>query len=113
MMAEVRTIANWDLVNGTWFPGKSAEVEWKAAEGWIRSRCRWPEVAVQSDGSTVELAPPAELVEAVRILTHRYLERRSSPTGVLGMDDMGAVRLPGSDADVQSLIAPWRPVVFG
>lgn len=95
-----------------WFPNVSDDdrkVASEAAESYVASRCRWP--AIASDGT--ELAPPAALVEAVRILTHRYLERRNTPTGVIGMDDMGAVRVPGVDPDVERLIAPWKPVVFG
>lgn len=96
----------------SWYPGEpeaDLTVAVAAAEDYIRSRCRWP--AVLSDGTRA--TPPAALVEAVRILTGRYLARRNTPTGVVGMDDMGAVRLPGSDADVEALIGPWKPVIFG
>lgn len=109
----LRTVATAPQL-AAWFPNEGdLAVEWAAAEAWVRARTRWPQVEVLSDGSVVELDPPADLVEAVRILTSRYLARRNSPVGVVGMDDMGAVRLPGSDRDVDSLIAPWRLVVFG
>lgn len=109
----MRTVAHAAQL-AEWFPQEgSLSAEWAAAEAWIRARTNWPQVAIADDGSVVELDPPDDLVEAVRILTSRYLARRHSPVGVVGMDDMGAVRLPGSDRDVDSLIAPWRAVVFG
>lgn len=80
-----------------------------AACDYVRDRCRW--AAVASDGSVMD--PPGAIVQAVKILTTRYLARRNSPEGILGMDDLGAVRIPGIDRDVETLIQPYRRVVFG
>lgn len=106
------TIATRDQVT-SWFPGRDVTTEWAAAEEYITRRTRWTRYRVLSDGTTQELPAPPALVEAVRILTHRYLERRNSPVGIVGMDEVGAVRLPSVDRDVEALIAPWRQVVFG
>lgn len=95
-----------------WFPTAPAEdlaVAHDAAESFIASRCRWPLVA--SDGSVLD-APDA-LKQAVKLLVGRYLARRNSPDGIVGMDDLGAVRVGATDRDVEALIAPWKPVVFG
>lgn len=76
---------------------------WKAAEGYVSRRCRW---TLDADGN-----PPAELAEAVTLLTARYLERRNSPNGLIGFGDLGAARLPSQDVDVRTLIGPYRIAV--
>jgi hypothetical protein len=74
---------------------------YEAAEAYVAARCRW-------------VAPaPAALVQAVSLLTARYLERRNSPSGVLGGGDFGVVRVSGSDRDVDALLAPYRKLVMG
>lgn len=81
---------------------------WKAAEQWIANRCTWP--AIDTDGNAVPA--PDDLVLAVNVLTARLLDRRNSPNGLVGVGDLGATRIPGSDADVSSLIGPYRRVVI-
>lgn len=81
---------------------------WQAAEAWIANRCTWP--LLDTAGNT--LPAPADLVLAVNILTARLLDRRNSPNGLVGVGDLGATRIPGSDADVSSLIGPYRRVVI-
>lgn len=96
-----------------WFPkAPTGDVEraWRAAEGFIADRCRWP--ALASDGTPLD--PPGALVEAVHLLIARLLARRNSPDGVVGVgDEFGPVRITHVDRDVMALIAPYRPVVFG
>ena len=74
----------------------------EAAEGYISERCRWDE-----DN------PPASLRQAVVLLVGRYRARRNSPDGLVGMGDLGVMRVPAADRDVAALIAPHRRVVFG
>jgi hypothetical protein len=83
---------------------------YQAAEAYVAARCTWRAVAV--DGLT-PVDPPDALVTAVTLLTARYLERRNTPSGVLGSGDFGVVRVSGSDRDVDALIAPWRKRVLG
>lgn len=88
-----------------WFPQEpptEVGMHRDAAEAYITRRCRIPEGT-----------PPADLVEAVRLLVARYLARRSSPDGTLGMSEFGAGRIATIDRDIEGLIAPYRPVVFG
>jgi hypothetical protein len=56
-------------------------------------------------------AVPDDLVLAVCLQTQRLLARRNSPDGLVGMGDLGMARVPVSDSDIASLIAPWRFVV--
>lgn len=81
-----------------------------AAEAYVLRRCTWPTLGL--DGVTV-LPAPDSLVQAVQLLTARYLERRNSPSGVLGSGDFGVVRVSSSDRDVSALIAPYRRMLVG
>ncbi len=97
-------IAKLDDVASYIGPGyERAEVDtaWKAAEQYVADRCRW---------SSEEA--PASLVEAVKLLTARYLARRKSPDGLIGMGEFTA-RVPVIDGDVRALIGPYRRVVLG
>lgn len=88
-----------------WFPSEpTAEVSvaHQAAEQYISSRIR-----------TLAGPAPADLVQAVRLLTARYLARRNSADGTLGMSEFGVGRIATVDRDVESLIGPYRRVVFG
>ena len=77
-----------------------------AANGWVEARIR--------PRPSTELEPPADLVQAVALLTNRYLSRDNSPDGFVGMQETGGpVYIGKVDRDVESLIAPYRPVVFG
>jgi len=98
-----------DVQLGEWFPGESATelgMQRDAAEAYIRNRCVLPEIAPGEDF-------PGDIVGAVRLLVARYLARRNSPDGTLGMSEFGAGRIATVDRDIQAMIAPYRPVVFG
>lgn len=82
------------------------ETAWIAAESWVTARVRYPAPL----GIPSEI--PDALKQAVLLMTARYLGRENSPDGFIGMGDTVAY-LPKIDRDVESLIAPWRPVVFG
>lgn len=77
---------------------------WAGAEAYVDARTIWEPIEV-GDGQQVV---PADLVQAVNIQTGRYLFRRTSPDGMVGLGELGAVRMPYTDADVERLIAPWR-----
>ena len=75
-----------------------------AANAWVEARIRRP----------IGYPAPADLVQAVALLTNRYLSRDNSPDGFVGMQETGGpVYIGKVDRDVESLIAPYRPVVFG
>lgn len=82
-------------------PKLSADViadAWLAAEAYVANRTEWD----------ARLTPPADLVQAVDLLTARYLARRNSPDGMVGLGDLGPAQVPYSDADVERLLNPWR-----
>jgi hypothetical protein len=78
-----------------------------AAESWVGARVSW----YDPDDPTADA--PESLAQAVCLQTQRLLARRNSPDGLVGMGDLGFARVPVTDADVQSLIAPWRVMVLG
>ena len=89
-----------------WFPGEPAAVLQErrdAAEAYIRRMCRVPDQAADRAG----------LVMAVHLLVARYLARRNSPDGTLGMSEFGVGRISTVDRDVEQLLGPYRKVVFG
>jgi hypothetical protein len=79
---------------------------WAAADAWVAARIRFRPAQPGVD-------VPGDLVKAVSLLTARYLARRNSPDGFIGMGEFGPARVPINDRDVNSLIAPYRRVVFG
>ena len=82
-----------------------------AANGWVSARVRdFSKVPPEPYGFTSTV--PDELVQAVVLLTARYLARANSVEGLVSMGDQAAY-LPSQDRDVASLIEPYRPVVFG
>lgn len=90
------------------------EAAYNAAEEWVRDRCRWAK-DVDTEADPPEEWPPAPdaLVQAVLLLTARYLQRRLSPDGLVGMGELGMMRVSSIDRDVESLTRPFRQVVFG
>lgn len=89
-----------------WFPNEPLSEltpRREAAEAYVRSRCR-----IDADTS-----PPGDIVEAIRLLINRYLARRNTADGTYGMSEFGVGRIATVDRDIQALIAPYRPVVFG
>lgn len=72
---------------------------WRAAEAYVQERTMNP------DESGL---PDENRVMAVNLLTARYLQRRNSPDGIVGMGDLGPARVPFSDIDVERLLNPSR-----
>jgi hypothetical protein len=83
---------------------------YNAAEAWVSKRVRYPVVNPLVEPPE-PLEAPDDLKQAVRFQTARYLARRNSPDGMVGLGDLGVARIPVSDQDVQTLINPWRRVV--
>lgn len=71
---------------------------WLAAEAYVAERTQRDTAMTASDS----------LVQAVDLLTARYLARRNSPDGMVGLGDLGPAQVPFSDIDVERLINPWR-----
>jgi hypothetical protein len=55
-----------------------------------------------------------DLVLAVNLRAQRYVARRNSPEGIVGLSGAGgdfvSARLPGYDADVSALEGPYRKI---
>jgi len=68
-------------------------------------------VLYPTDDFGVELFP-ADLTEAVLLMTQRLAARRNSPEGIVGLSGAGgdftAARVPAYDSDVAALEAPYR-----
>lgn len=93
--------------------GDEVEGAYRAAESYVGKRVRW--AAGPTDPDDPDTWPPApdDLVQAVKFQTARYLARRSSPDGFVGMGEFGPARVPVTDRDVQNLMDPYRRVVMG
>lgn len=109
MITTLEAVGAWLASNGEPVPTDLLSPAYLAAEGYVSQWCTWPTL----DSAGDPIAAPADLAMAVNLLTARILARRSSAAGVLGMDDMGAVRVPGTDPDVARLMDPYRTVAFG
>lgn len=83
---------------------------WDAAENYVETRVEYP---TGTDEGGNPILPPAALVEAVVLLTARYLQRRNSPDGFIGLGELGVARVPVTDRDVDRLMAPHLRVVIG
>lgn len=91
---------------------------YKAAERWVAKRCTWQTVDVEQDdgnGGTVTVQQPVDvedLVQAIILLTGRYMARRNSPDGLVGMGELGVMRISAIDRDVRDLVAKNRRIVL-
>lgn len=71
---------------------------WLSAEAYVGNRTDWD----------ITGQPDDDLVLAVDLSAARYLQRRNSPDGIVGLGDLGPAQVPYSDVDVERLINPWR-----
>ncbi|WP_293787850.1 hypothetical protein [uncultured Aeromicrobium sp.] len=117
----ITTLAEVVAFVGAGYSDDDVRGAWHAAEQYVADRCRWTPVPQyddegrqkkNDDGTPADQAP-ASLVEAVKLQTARYLARKKSPDGMVGMNDFGPVRMPVTDRDVERALAPYRVVVFG
>jgi hypothetical protein len=102
MITTVEDVLTW---LGPGYDPAIVQEAYAAAEAYVGKRVRW---AIPPD---IQAQAPADLVQAVRFQTARYLARRNSPDGMVGLGDLGVARIPVSDQDVQTLINPWRRTV--
>lgn len=85
---------------------------YQAAERWVAKRCTWKTEPQEIDGETVQVPVDVEdLVQAIILLTGRYMARRNSPDGLVGMGDLGVMRISAIDRDVRDLVAKNRKIV--
>lgn len=109
-MADRPTITTLEAMQTSVGPGHNvADVKaaWQAAEAYVGKRVRWGEPDPEGNWPPA----PEDLVQAVRLLTARYLARKASPDGFVGMGEFGPARVPTTDRDVQLLIGPYRQAV--
>jgi len=66
----------------------------------VESRVNLPVGATASDY-------PSPVRMAVLLTAHRLWKRRTSPEGVAGFGDLGAIRITAVDADVEQLLSPY------
>lgn len=71
-----------------------------------------PQVTVQIAGSFGWSAVPMDVQLASVIQAQRLFKRFDSPLGVLGMTDIGVIRVSRVDSDVQALLAPYMKVTY-
>lgn len=69
-----------------------------------------PQVTVQIAGVFGWLAVPVDVRLACVVLAQRLFKRFDSPLGLVGMGDLGAIRVSRIDSDVQALLAPYQKV---
>lgn len=74
--------------------------EWATQRVRVTARWGWPAV-------------PAAITEATLLYAHRLYRRKSSPEGVAGFSDQGAVRVGRYDADYERLLSPYKRGAFG
>ena len=71
-----------------------------------------PEVTVQVTGVFGWSAVPMDVRIACILQAQRLFKRFDSPLGVVGMGDLGSIRVSRVDSDVQALLAPYVKVSF-
>lgn len=69
-----------------------------------------PQVTVQIAGVFGWNSVPVDVTLACVIQAQRLFKRFDSPLGVVGMGDLGAIRVSRIDSDVQALLAPYTKV---
>lgn len=97
------------LTSSEWFAETNNET---GMVDFIRfySRVVWPRYNRRNIEVTARWgwpAVPEPVKQATLIWASRLYNRRESPAGVLGFGEMGAVRLPSLDPDVQVLLNPY------
>lgn len=70
------------------------------------------EATVQVTGVWGWAAIPTAIKQACILSAARQFKRYDAPLGVLGMSDLGAIRVGRIDPDVEALVAPFKKVSF-
>lgn len=77
---------------------------------WEPANINAQEATVQVVGTFGWNAVPTAIKQATIMLAMRHFKRYDSPLGVMGMSDLGAVRVSRIDPDVDRLIQPFKRV---
>ena len=93
MIATTEQVEAWLTSNGVGPAGPATEQAHQSAEAWVEARVRLPEGPA-----------PADLVLAVCLMTARFLARRNSPDGFVGMGEFGPARVSRIDQDRKSVV---------
>ena len=75
------------------------------------SRC--PQVQVTARFGWYLGTPPDDIVEACLILSADYVKRASSVGGVLGLSELGAIRMSPLGRDIGAIVRAYRKEVLG
>lgn len=70
------------------------------------------EATVQVVGVFGFAAVPAAIEQATVLLSARVFKRNDSPGGVMGMSDIGVIRVSRIDPDIDRLIMPYKKLRF-
>lgn len=70
------------------------------------------EATVQVTGVFGFPSVPAAIEQATVLLSARVFKRNDSPGGVMGMSDIGVVRVSFKDPDIERLIMPYKKLRF-
>lgn len=74
---------------------------------------RRPQVQVTAKFGWYEGVPPDDIVEACLILSADYVKRASSVGGVLGLSELGAIRMSPLGRDISAIVRAYRKEVLG
>jgi hypothetical protein len=69
---------------------------------------RRPQVQVTAKFGWYEGTPPDDIVEACLILSADYVKRASSVGGVLGLSELGAIRMSPLGRDISAIVRAYR-----
>lgn len=70
--------------------------------------------ATHDDNSVIQrYLYPAEVSEATGRLAERLIMLRTAPLGVVGSSEVGQIRVPGIDRDIERLLAPFKKLRTG
>ena len=73
---------------------------------------RRPQVQVTAKYGWYEGTPPDDVVEACLILSADYVKRASSVGGVLGLSELGAIRMSPLGRDIAAIVRAYRREVL-
>ncbi|MGA1076897.1 MAG: hypothetical protein ACO307_17495 [Ilumatobacteraceae bacterium] len=74
---------------------------------------RRPQVQVTAKFGWYDGTPPDDIVEACLILSADYVKRASSVGGVLGLSELGAIRMSPLGRDIAAIVRAYRREVLG
>lgn len=82
------------------------------ATTWPIPSSRRPQVQVTAKFGWYNGTPPDDVVEACLILSADYVKRASSVGGVLGLSELGAIRMSPLGRDISAIVRAYRREVI-